>query len=316
MRSKTDIYYEIFDEIAMMLIEELGIDYLDAFHRTKDLIIDDQHEENISEIASKKIKYLLKALYKETFSQEDIRLALQLLTVKAFKSMNKTIELMTPDSINYILSRIINHKFANQTLRILDINLGTSNLLQTIANNFPNEKDLLGIEKDQNLVNLASSWAELENNDLKIYWQDVMMPIYDMADIEVGDLDDGLYQKPLPPTHPLFQSNISYYPYLAISSKLENLKDQGYFFYLINNDFFAADEVLTFRNYFQKHATMLALIVLPESMFQSKQKQKSILIGKKACLKSWELMIFPITSFSKTQIPNILTKLDQFTDNL
>ncbi|MGD9886625.1 MAG: hypothetical protein AB7T03_01525 [Bacilli bacterium] len=316
MNNKTDLYYDFFDEIAMLLVEELGINYLEAFFKTKDLILDNEIELNLSTETQEKIKNLITALYQEIFSQEEIRLALQLLTVKAYKDVNKSLDFMTPDAVNYLFSRLINRKFVNQNLRILDINLGTSNLLQTIANHYQGEKELIGIEQNQDLVKLASSWADLENNELKIYFQDVMVPIFDNVDLEIGDLDNGEYQKELPKSHPLLNHQITNYPYLAIASKITNLKENGYFIYLINNDFFASPELTIFRNYLQKQATLLGLVVLPETMFQSEQKRKSILIGKKAVLKAWDLLILPITNLSKPQLPVLLEKLDQFIDKL
>ncbi|HNZ50256.1 MAG TPA: hypothetical protein PLW60_04885 [Bacilli bacterium] len=316
MNNKTELYFDFFDEIAMILVSELGLSYLEAFHKTKEIILEDDWELNLPHEEIVKITTLTKALNKETFTQEDIRLALQLLTVKAYQAMNQKLSLMTPDTVNYLFSRIINRKFSGQSLTILDINLGTSNLLQTVANHFPGDKELIGIELNPVLVQLAASWADLQNNELKIYWQDVMTPIHDLVDLEIGDLDDGIYEKTVPPSHPLATTKITYYPYLAISSQLANLKDQGYFIYLVNNDFFNQPGAQLFRNFLNNWATLLGLIVLPETMFQSEKQRKSILIGKKTILNAWDLLIFPIANLSKSQLPTLLAKLDQFTDKL
>jgi site-specific DNA-methyltransferase (adenine-specific) len=316
MTNKTDIFYDFYDELAMLLVEHLGVDYLEAFHQTAKLLIDPEIDLKVDGEINKKILNIIEAFSLESFSQEQIRLALELLTVKAYKAQNKTLDLMTPDTVNYIISRIINRKFANCNINILDISLGTSNMLQAIANNFPNETELIGIEENQELVKLASTWADLQNNDLKIYWQDTLMPIFDLVDIEIGDLDGYNYQKPLLESNLMQKSGISYYPYLAIGAKLENLKDQGYFFYLINNDFFSFSKVEWFKQYLQETATLIGLIVLPDAMFRNDKTRKSILIGKKVRLQSWDMMIFPIASLSKEQLPDLLAKLDQFTDKI
>jgi site-specific DNA-methyltransferase (adenine-specific) len=250
------------------------------------------------------------------FSQEDIRLALELLTIKAFKDTNQSLDFMTPDSVNYIISRVINRKFNQNDLKILDVNLGTSNLLQAIANHYPNETELFGIESNKDVVQLASAWADLQNNEIKIYLQDAIYPIFDLVDVQISDLDCYEYEKELLSMHPLKHTNITYFPYLAILGKLDNLKDQGYFFYVINNDFFTNSQFPMFQTYIKEFATLVGLIVLPESMFRQEKQQKSILIGKKSIMVSHHLMLFPIKNLMKEQLPELFAKLDQFTDKL
>ena len=89
MNNKTELYFDFFDEIAMILVSELGLSYLEAFHKTKEIILEDDWELNLPHEEIVKITTLTKALNKETFTQEDIRLALQLLTVKAYQAMNQ-----------------------------------------------------------------------------------------------------------------------------------------------------------------------------------------------------------------------------------
>ncbi|MDD3107492.1 MAG: hypothetical protein PHP65_06815, partial [Bacilli bacterium] len=150
--NKTDLYYDFFDQIAMLLVEHKKLNYLEAFYETTKILCDEGYDCKVDQEVVESMEEILKAFFSEVFSQEDIRLALELLTIKAFKDTNQSLDFMTPDSVNYILSRVINRKFYQNDLKILDLNLGTSNLLQAIANNFPNETELFGIESNKDVV--------------------------------------------------------------------------------------------------------------------------------------------------------------------
>jgi len=57
-------------------------------------------------------------------------------------------------------------------------------------------------------------------------------------------------------------------------------------------------------------------MVLPPSMFKNGAVGKSILIGKKASLRSWDMTVLQLPSLSPDQIPDLFQKIDKFTDNL
>ena len=124
-------------------------------------------------------------------------------------------------------------KFEGEKITVIDTLLGTSNLLQAISNNFNSDVELIGIEKEEYLVKLSEISTNLQNNEMKIYYQDAMNSIYDKADVVVGDLESSDYQGEF--VSELTEMGITYLPYLLIGKRLENIVDDGYFVYVIDN---------------------------------------------------------------------------------
>jgi len=319
MTNKVDLFFDLFDEAAMLLVTGQGIDYLEAINRTAQMFCNNEADAKADPETQKLLEEILEVAAAEDFLKEEIRLALELLLIKGFKAENQRLDLMTPDTVNYLISRVVNRKFSdigNKQFTILDTALGTGNQLQAIANNLSDETTLVGIEKEDLLVKLAASSAELQNNEIRIYFQDALVPVYDLADLVIGDLDSYQYSDVPAVTHPLYDQGVRYFPYLVIASRLVNLKDNGYFIYVIENDFFSQAKVDVFRSYLKAQATLMGLMVLPPSMFKSGAVGKSILIGKKASLRSWNMTVLQLTSLSQDQIPGLFQKIDKFTDNL
>jgi site-specific DNA-methyltransferase (adenine-specific) len=319
MTNKVDLFFDLFDEAAMLLVTGQGIDYLEAINRTAQMFCNNEADAKADPETQKRLEEILNVAAAEDFLKEEIRLALELLLIKGFKAENQRLDLMTPDTVNYLISRVVNRKFSdigNKQLTILDTALGTGNQLQAIANNLSDETTLVGIEKEDLLVKLAASSAELQNNEIRIYFQDALVPVYDLADLVIGDLDSYQYSDVPAVAHPLYDQGVRYFPYLVIASRLVNLKDNGYFIYVIENDFFSQAKVDVFRSYLKDQATLMGLMVLPPSMFKSGAVGKSILIGKKASLRSWNMTVLQLTSLSQDQIPALFQKIDKFTDNL
>ena len=126
-------------------------------------------------------------------------------------------------------------------------------------NNLNSDVELIGIEEDEVFVNVSKAFTDLLDNNLKIYYQDPIKPIYDIVDIIIGDLDRTKDK------------------YELMLERLENLKSNGFFIYLIDNDFFN-QMISGFKESLSKYATLMGLIVLPDSLTNDSHIGKSILI--------------------------------------
>lgn len=311
---KIDLYYDLLDRAAMIIYEDLHLDYFESFLRVSKDINDRFDDTSLSEEAIKKLEEIYEVLTLETFFNEEIRLALELLVIKAFKHINFPLDLMTPDSINYLLAMIIKTKYPNQTIAILDTCLGTANTLNAISNNLNHESFLAGIEKNETLVKLAIANSNLQRNEVIIYYQDALAKVPFRGEVVVGDLDS--YDYNLEVNLELYQKGIRYFPYLVIEARLENIIDDGYFIYVIDNDFFSKQGNEYFRSFLVNKATLVGLIVLPDSIVKKGHVGKSILIGKKAVLGNYNMIVLRLDSFSKENTEKLFVEIKDMMEQI
>ena len=306
---KINLFYDLMDQACMSLYEDIGLDYLDALIRVGNDLVFEIDESRLSEETLSKLDEIYENLRNQSFYNEEIRLAWELLLVKGFKHKNLPLNVMTPDTINYLVSVILKDKFEGKKIKIMDTLLGTSNLLQAIANNMNQDSELIGIEKEEHLVKLSEIASNLQNNEMKIYFQDALKEVYDKVDVVVGDLESYDYDKEV--NSVLYEQGIKYFPYLLIEKRLDNIIDDGYFVYVIDNDFFSKEENGVFKSFLQERATLVALIVLPQSIVQEGHVGKSILIGKKKVLQNYHMAILNILNFEKDYLEDVFNKLEQ-----
>ena len=277
-----DKFYDLIDECAMLLNEKLRLNYFDSLIRVANDIINGI---DVSRLEDEDIIFLEKK-YQEintlTITNEEVRQVMQLLIIKAMKHINMNLEIMTPDYINYIIGYIINSYFKNQkNVSILDVEVGTGNLITTVSNFIENEARLIGVENNKLLVSLCKANCELQNNDISLYFQDTLTEFTEEVDVAIGDLD-------------CLNNSEKYYPYEIILNYLSNIDDEGLFIYLIENDFFNQKQINDFKKKFK--GTFLGLIVLPNELFNEKHIGKSILVGSPKELKNFEMMVMQMSS--------------------
>lgn len=309
MSKQIDLIYDLIDQAAMIYYDNLKVDYLEALLLVNKGLNYDEFDSRLTDEAIIKLEEIYHIFSLESFYNEEVRLALELLIIKAFKHINFPLNIMTPDFINYLLVIIVNSLFKNEDITILDTALGTANMLQAISNNYVNHAKIIGIENNEMLTKIASASADLQNNELIIYFQDALNTVLDVVDLVVGDLDAyDVEENKLSKNH-LYQQGVRYFPYLMITERLNNLRPGGYFIYLIENDFFQKENSDFFKQYLEKEASLLGLIILPKEIFLDGYLGKSILIGKKEVLHSYELMILDIPNLSEDSIKRSVNKL-------
>jgi len=287
--NNVDIFYDLIDEACMKLYEDIHLDYLDGFIRVTSDILDHFDDSMLSDEAIESLKNIYEKIFALNILNEEIRFALTLIVIKGLKHRNLPLDIITPDTIGYLFTYIVDILGKGNKSSIIDTCLGVSALSQTIVNNAENV-NIIGIEKEELYVKVAKSISDLLDNDVKIYFQNPSQVIYDVADFVIGDLGriDDVYE--------------------VVLERLPNLKDNGYFIYLIDNDFFSKTDN-GFKRSLDKEATLTGLIVLPDNFTNASHVGKSILIGKKAVLDNYHMSILKIDSFDKETINETFSKV-------
>ena len=98
-----DQFYDLIDECCMKLNEKIHLNYFDSLIR---VVNDVLYEINDSRLDDEDLLFLeekYNQLPNIKITNEEVRLAMQLLIIKAMKHINMNLEIMTPDYINYII---------------------------------------------------------------------------------------------------------------------------------------------------------------------------------------------------------------------
>lgn len=311
---KIDLYYDLLDRAAIIIYEDIHLDYFESFLRVSNDINYQFDDTLLSEEAIKKLEEIYEVISLETFYNEEIRLALELLIIKSFKHINFPLDLMTPDTINYLMAMIIKTKYPTQDIAILDTCLGTANTLNAISNHLDCETHLAGIEKNETMVKLAVAVSNLQSNQVNIYYQDALTKVPFRGEVVIGDLENYNYDGEV--KLELYQKGINYFPYLVIEARLENIIKDGYFIYVIDNDFFSKPGNETFHSFLIDKATLVGLIVLPENLVQEGHAGKSILIGKKAVLENYNMMVLRLENFAKENTEKLFNEIKDMMEQI
>ncbi len=277
---------------------------IDYFLDGKPLNIDDDANREIDEI----LETFRLDVEENGINTEEIRRALLLLDIKAFKNINFSLDIITPDTIGIIFSQIIKSCFDNlDDLVILDPNFGIGNLMFTINNHLGNKIKMIGMENHELLVRVAASKANMLMEDLTIYYQDALeYQLHNInavvSDLAVYDYINDGYQSEL------YNCGVRYFPYLAIEKDILS-NEKHISFYLINNNFFQLKDSKLFNTFFNKYAHIECLIVLPSTMFVNDSEAKSILIitNKPSINKDMHIFMLP----SLNNMNKFIEKLDE-----
>lgn len=305
-----DVFYDLIDKMAMIYYQNLGVDYLDSLILAADFFSNKEYDQKISTNEYKKLESLYLAASKINFSKEEIRLASQLLIIKAFKHINYSLDLMSPDIINYLIINVIRKLFANKKISIIDTALGTGNLLQAIVNHLSTTPELFGIEHDQRLVNLGRALFDLQKTEIIIYYQDALKQVNEMVDLVIGDISSYYIEDNPLITTSLYKQGVRFFPFLAIHTRLNNLKENGYFIYVIDNDFFSREGNNVFNKEIKQISTLMGLIVLPKNIHQEHHVGRSILIGKKAIIDNYQMLILSIDNSNAKTLMEAVNNID------
>lgn len=273
-QSNSNFFYDQMDQAAMLLYNELHLDYLSCLLRVAHDLTYEINDQGLHDTTPLEVIY--KKLKRGSFLNEDIRVAFNLLLVKAIKEQPQlSLDCILPDAIGMLFAHIL-QPFIETNPTILDVTLQTGNLLYTLYNQSTNACVLYGIEPDYTFVQIASVAAELQEIPITIYQNDLFDSNPLLCDILIGHFPSQIEDKSYKPYHQLLQS-------------MTFLQDNGLFALLIDNDYFDHHDFIWFKQQFE--GTLLGLIVLPSSLFQDHFIGKSILIGSKKHIDVFEMMV-------------------------
>ncbi len=224
----------------------------------------------------------LKAL---KLSKEEWRRAYQFLLMKAAKTEPlQANHQFTPDSIGFILTFLIDQLSKKEHIDILEIGSGMGNLAETILNNTKKNVDYLGLELDDLLIDISASIADVMDAKVSFVQGDAVRPqVLKESDVIISDLPVGFY----PDDNIAMRYEVAsrqehtYAHHLLMEQSLKYLKSDGYAIFLAPNDLLTSSQSDLLKKWLQKHAQIVAMIALPESLFGNAAYAKTIFVLKK-----------------------------------
>ncbi len=260
---------------------EIRTTYLDAIYQVLNAYMNDEeikvtsdYEKTLNEHLQKVDEWFLN----NQVNTEEIRKAFLLLIIKGFKHAGYSLDLITPDAVGMIIVHLVDSYVKKEpSIKIIDPNAGSGNLIFLLNNYLEKDIAFTAIEIHDGLANLISALANFSEVKVDVMLQDALSATYSDQTILVTDTATYEYDTMLYNSN-LANAGVKYFPYLLIEKYLEvehPIKKQ---IYLIDYDFFEQDGSLLFKEFLNKHAYVRCLITLPETMFQTKQLTRGILI--------------------------------------
>ena len=224
----------------------------------------------------------LKAL---KLSKEEWRRAYQFLLMKAAQTEPlQANHQFTPDSIGFILTFLIDQLSKKGYIDILEIGSGMGNLAETILNNTQKNVDYLGLELDDLLIDISASIADVMDAKVSFVQGDAVRPqVLKESDVIISDLPVGFYpDDSIAARYEVASTqDHTYAHHLLMEQSLKYLKSGGYAIFLAPNDLLTSSQSDLLKKWLQKHAQIVAMIALPESLFGNAAYAKTIFVLKK-----------------------------------
>ncbi len=238
---------------------------LKAFVETLNFLLDDAVEMPLPEETLEILSRLKAEVSGEPFSKTAMRKACQLMLLKAFKEERFSNAMMTPDTMGLLFGYLIEKLYDAPPETILDPMVGTGNLLASLPQAMTGETHMVGVDDDPLMVEVANNLLDALEIPHEVFAQETLT--YESGTYPCIVCDFPIHKK---------DSNQSYLPYQVLLFHVLKLTPGGFFFALIENDFFDQPERAIFQEKVLKVAHLYGLIKLDEGMF--KLHPKSVLI--------------------------------------
>ncbi|PLS06666.1 class I SAM-dependent methyltransferase [Neobacillus cucumis] len=283
--SPVEQLFTLFNETALTLQEELACSYLEALAETGDNLFQGAIlQEELSELAVKRLKKQYSELSLDNFSNEDLRKAFQLVVLKGMKENVQPNHQMTPDSVGMLVGYLVEKFMKKPSFRLLDPAVGTGNLLTTVINHSKKQITSVGVEIDDILIKLAYVNANLQGHPIEFFNQDSLEALFiDPVDAVIADLPVGYYPNDIRAADYQLKSDNehSYSHHLFIEQSVRHTNPGGYLFFLVPNGLFESEQAAQLHEYLKEHLYIQGMLQLPTSIFKNKSSAKSILVLQK-----------------------------------
>lgn len=286
---------DLLDYASMLYYEEKETTYLECLSKVLEAYMEEL-DLPFDEETLEKLNSVFNEIDKTELNSEELRKVFLLLSIKGFKHANFSLDIITPDAVSLIVCYLVDsllktidkpqdiiRKFSRPIkgkYQLLDINYGVGNLVLNLNNNLDYPISFTGIESSNILANYANSINNFMDTDVTIYNQDALSINIPNADLIIGDLATYEYEDPLY-SSPLHDAGVNYFPYLAIEKHLNSGHDKTKYLYLIDFDFFEQKGSDLFKKALNEIVSIKALIILPQSFFQTSPKAILILDKEK-----------------------------------
>ena len=306
------------DEIAMLYYESKvlvnsKISYLECLTKSLNAFLDDEpfKGENLIERNVEQMLQIIDKAVQIPINEEELRKALLLLEIKAFKHKNLSFDNITPDAVGIIFTFLIDLKKLNKVNNLLDVTVGIGNLSMVISNYSKHKFNLIGIEQDLDLCNYLESKANFLEKNFDIRCQDALQYSYRNVDVIVGDLPNYEYENENYHSE-LYDAGVRNFQYLTIEKHLASGNDTSTSYYLVDNDFFTNKDSQKFKEVFSKYAYIKSIIVLPANFFKGSPKM-ILVIEKINEMVNKETNIFTLPNYQdKTKWNQTLIKIKEY----
>ena len=253
----------------------------------------------------------LKAL---KLSKEEWRRAYQFLLMKAAQTEPlQANHQFTPDSIGFILTFLIDQLSKKEHIDILEIGSGMGNLAETILNNTQKNVDYLGLELDDLLIDISASIADVMDAKVSFVQGDAVRPqVLKESDVIISDLPVGFYPDDSIAARYEVASRQehTYAHHLLMEQSLKYLKSDGYAIFLAPNDLLTSSQSDLLKKWLQKHAQIVAMIALPESLFGNAAYAKTIFVLKKQDEQAMQPFVYALSDLQNQA--DLLTFSEKF----
>ncbi|CCK85785.1 Site-specific DNA-methyltransferase (Adenine-specific) [Lactobacillus equicursoris DSM 19284 = JCM 14600 = CIP 110162] len=210
-----------------------------------------------------------------------------LLMLKAINDDGRDANQMpTPPIMATVLTLFMDKLLPKKKQLLLDPALGSGNLLFTVTKQLAQENhsvnyfDLVGLDNDEEMLNLADVGAHLAGLDVDFYCQDALTPWPVKPDAVVSDMPIGFYANDANAQNFDLRTKEghSYSHVLMVEQIVKNLAPDGFAFLLVPQSMLTGQVGADFMPWLAGKVHLQAIVQLPSRLFQSKIGEKSILV--------------------------------------
>lgn len=306
--------FEKIEQTYMLLLEnvqEIQNDLLTSFY---DALIEQNGSYLDGDIELDSVRQNNEKLKALKLSKEEWRRAYQFLLMKAAQTEPlQANHQFTPDSIGFILTFLIDQLSKKEHIDILEIGSGMGNLAETILNNTKKNVDYLGLELDDLLIDISASIADVMDAKVSFVQGDAVRPqVLKESDVIISDLPVGFY----PDDNIAMRYEVAsrqehtYAHHLLMEQSLKYLKSDGYAIFLAPNDLLTSSQSDLLKKWLQKHAQIVAMIALPESLFGNAAYAKTIFVLKKQDKQAVQPFVYALSDLQNQA--DLLTFSEKF----
>lgn len=280
--SKVESLFIALDESSNLLKEKLNITYLEALAEAGENLFQKEVIQQVDKETLEQLQRYIRGTAIDELPKESIRKAFQLAVLKGMKEASQAHHQLTPDAVSLFISFLVDKLVRKKPFSLLDPAIGTGNLVSAIQNQIESEMTCYGFEVDEVLIKLAYVNANLQMNEIELYHEDSLKPMFiPQVDLVVSDLPVGYYPNEEVAKNYELNEEKPYIHHLMIEQSIKQVKDGGILIFLIPNFLFETSSAAKLQQFIKKHAIILGLLQLPLSMFKSSTLAKSIFILQK-----------------------------------